>query len=226
MHIIATGNTADIIKYDNNTICKLFKPDYPLMYIEHEFNNAKSIRGLGIDSPTPYKMIHLDERNGILYERVVGETLYTKLKDVADEELDVWIDKFVGLHRKVLHHHVNNVIDYKDFLKIFAADSSNIVSRIDALKSGDSLLHGDYHPGNVMVDTFNRLILIDMMNICKGPVEYDVARTYFLLEGNKEFQNKYLKYMGYKVKELIPYLEVIMLIREKELKQHNRIDYL
>ena len=64
--------------------------------------------------------------------------------------------------------------------------------------------------------------LIDMMNICKGPVEYDVARTYFLLEGNKEFQNKYLKYMGYKVKELIPYLEVIMLIREKELKILNR----
>lgn len=222
MDIIASGNTADVIEQENNTICKLFKPDYPLMYIEHEFNNAKSIRGLGIDTPTPYKMIHLDERNGILYERVVGETLYTKLKDVADEELDVWIDKFAGLHRKVLSHHVDNVIDFKDFLKIHASNSSDVISRIDSLENGDCLLHGDFHPGNVMVDTNNRLILIDMMNICKGPAKYDVARTYFLLEGNKEFQNKYLKYMGYKVKELIPYLEVIMLIREKELKQQNK----
>ena len=218
MHIIATGNTADIIKYDNNTVCKLFKPDYPLTFIEHEFINAQLISGLGIETPTPYKVINLDGRNGIVYERVCGETLYAKLENIREDEQEAWIDIFANLHRKVLNHHVNNVIDYKDFLKIFAADSSNIVSRIDALKNGDSLLHGDYHPGNVIVDTFNRLILIDMMNICKGPVEYDVARTYFLLEGNKEFQNKYLKYMGYKVKELVPYLEVIMLIREKELK--------
>ena len=217
MDIIASGNTADVIEQENNTICKLFKPDYPPIFIEHEFYNAKSIKGIGIDTPTPYRMIHLDGRNGILYERVVGETLYTKLSDVTDEEREAWIDKFADLHRKVISHHVDNVIDYKDFLKMLATDSNDVISRIDDLKNGDCLLHGDYHPGNVMVDTNNRLILIDMMNICKGPVEYDVARTYFLLEGNKELQNKYLKLMGYRVQEIIPYLDVIMLIREKEL---------
>lgn len=45
--MIASGNTADIIEQENNTICKLFKPDYPLIYIEHELNNAKMISGLG-----------------------------------------------------------------------------------------------------------------------------------------------------------------------------------
>ncbi len=222
MDIIASGNTADIIEQENNTICKLFKPDYPLIFIEHEFYNAKLISGLGIETPTPYKVINLDGRNGIVYERVFGETLYAKLEDITEDEQEAWVDIFADLHRKVLNHHVDKVIDFKDFLKILASDSTDILIRIDALKNGDRLLHGDFHPGNVMVDAYNRLILIDMMNLCKGPAEYDVARTYFLLEGNKEFQNKYLKYMGYKVEELIPYLEVIRLIREKELNLRNK----
>ena len=222
MNVIARGNTADLCVYGDNTVCKLFISGYPKTYIEHEFNNSKFARVIGIETPTPYQLISIDGRNGIVYERVLGDTLYNKLNYANEVERDKWIGKFSDLHKEILRHHTDNVIDYKDVLKIFAADSNEIVSRIDTLKNGDCLLHGDYHPGNVMVDTYNRLILIDMMNICKGPAEYDVARTYFLLESNKEFQNKYLRYMGYKVEELIPYLEVIMLIRKRELNLQNK----
>lgn len=55
------------------------------------------------------------------------------------------------------------------------------------------------------------------MNICKGPAIYDVARTYFLLENNKNFQEHYLESMGYELKDIMPYLEVILLVRENEI---------
>lgn len=100
---------------------------------------------------------------------------------------------------------------------MFAAGSAELITKIDALENGDCLLHGDFHPANIMVDRDNQLILIDMMNICKGPAIYDVARTYFLLKGNKKIQEQYLNLMGYEINQIMPYLEVILQIRENEM---------
>ena len=72
-------------------------------------------------------------------------------------------------------------MDYKDFLRLFAAGSPQLLARIEALADGDCLLHGDFHPGNVMVNEDDQLVLIAMMNVCRGPAIYDVARTCFLL---------------------------------------------
>lgn len=104
---------------------------------------------------------------------------------------------------------------------MFAADSVEVTEKINELENGNCLLHGDFHPANIMVDEDNQLILIDMMNICKGPAIYDVARTYFLLENDKRLQNKYLELMGYDMKDIMPYLEVILLIRENEMKNER-----
>lgn len=57
-----------------------------------------------------------------------------------------------------------------------------------------------------------------MMNVCKGTQLYDVARTYFLLSYSKKIQGAYLEKMGYSVKDISPYVEVISLIREDEMK--------
>ena len=84
-------------------------------------------------------------------------------------------------------------------------------------KDGNFVLHGDFHPENVIVDNKSNLFLIDMMNVCKGPMIYDIARTYFLLGYNPIFQERYLSLMGYSMEEIKPYLEVISLVRENEM---------
>lgn len=219
MKLIAKGNTAEILEKNENLIYKLFNDGYPKIYIEHEFDNAKTVFQLGIKTPRAYGLICVEGRDGIVYDRVIGETLSSKMQSANEEELTVWIDRFVGIHKELLSHHSNSVMDYKDFLKMFADDSAEVITQIDALEDGDCLLHGDFHPANIMVNTDNQLILIDMMNVCKGPVIYDVARTYFLLEYNKNLQDQYLELMGYELKDIVPYLEVILLIRENEMKR-------
>lgn len=204
------------MQYDQDLICKLFHPDYPKIYVEHEFNNAKSVFRLGIKTPRAYKMVCIAGRNGILYDRVIGDALSSKIYEANKNEKAVWLNRFVDLHKKLLGHSMDDAMDYKDFLKLFAANSAETIARIDELKDGNCLLHGDFHPGNVMVDANGDLILVDMMNICKGPAAYDIARTYFLLRNHKKLQNEYLEAMGYKLAAIMPYLEVISLLREKE----------
>ena len=217
MEVLARGNTAEIIEYNSNLICKLFNPGYPKIYIEHEFNNAKTVWKMGIKTPRAYNLICMDGRDGIVYNKIIGEELSSKMNNANEKELNAWIERFVDFHTELISHHIDNVIDYKDFLKMFVAGSTEIVAKIDKLENGDCLLHGDFHPANIMVNTDNQLIIIDMMNICKGPAIYDVARTYFLLGYNEGLQHKYLELMGYELKDILPYLEVISLIRENEM---------
>ena len=93
--------------------------------------------------------------------------------------------------------------------------SREIIKEISDLPNGNFILHGDYHPGNVMITAEGRFVIIDLLNVCCGPKEYDVARTFFLL-GNEKWQDKYLKGMGYCIKDIEVYLKIIREIRKCE----------
>jgi len=218
MKLIAQGNTAEIYQYGENLIYKLFYPGYPTDYIKHEYHNAMLARELGIRTPKTYGLIIENGRDGIVYDRIVGEELHQKFNEESDAALSIWLDKFVGFHKQILQYKADDAINYKDFLKMFATDKGTI-AKIDLLPDDNGFIHGDFHLGNVVIDEFGNLVLIDMMNVCKGPALYDIARTYFLLSYDTNLQNQYLERMGCVLEDITPYLEVICDTRENELKR-------
>lgn len=218
MKRIAEGNTAEIFEYGENRICKLFYPEYPKEYIRHEFCNATMAWKLGIRTPIAHELIICNGREGIIYDRIVGEELCRKINVENKTSFGIWIDKFVEFHTRLLQYRVNDAMDYKDFLRMFATDQETI-AKINLLADGNCFIHGDFHLGNVMVDEDGNLVLIDMMNICKGPVLYDIARTYFLLRHDANVQSEYLERTGYTLENIAPYLDVILAIRENEMKR-------
>lgn len=217
MKLITQGNTAEIYEYGKDLICKLFYPGYPKDYIEHEFYNATVAWKLGIRTPKAHAVIADNGRTGIVYDRIIGEELCKKFRGENEAPLSMWMDKFVGFHKQLSQYRVNDVINYKDFLKMFATDKETIM-KINLLADDNCFIHGDFHFGNVMLDELDNLVLIDMMNVCKGPVLYDIARTYFLLNYDANVQNAYLEHMGYTLESITPYLDVIFAIRENEMK--------
>ena len=86
----------------------------------------------------------------------------------------------------------NQLMSYKEFLIAMIKGGSkgrisgDFIKEIRGLPDGNSVLHGDYHPGNVMITGVGEFVIIDLLNVCCGPKEYDVARTFFLLE-NKQW---------------------------------------
>ena len=218
MKLITKGNTAEIYEYGDNLICKLFYPQYPTDYIVHEFHNATMAWELGIRTPKAHRFIMEGERQGIIYDRIVGEVLSVKFSEPSEAAYDAWMDKFVDFHKQLMQYSIDDAISYKDFLKRFATDEETN-AKINALADGNCFIHGDFHLGNVMLDENNKIVLIDMMNVCKGTALYDVARTYFLLSYDNKIQSKYLEKMGYSVKDIMPYLEVILSVRENEMKR-------
>ena len=76
-----------------------------------------------------------DERKGIIYDRIVGEILSVKFNESSERVYDEWMDEFVDFHKQLMQHNIDDVISYKDFLKMFATDEETI-AKINALADG------------------------------------------------------------------------------------------
>lgn len=220
MNLLGKGNTAEVFEYTNGKVCKLFFKGYPHEYIGLEFKNAKEMYRNKINVPQPFQMVMVENREGIIYERIEGKTLQNIITETK-EDVHAVLDMFVHLHLDILTHHSKNVLSYKNYLiamlKNKKVTNQMIFSKVIALPDDDYLLHGDFHPNNILVMPDGTPVVIDFMNVCHGPVLYDIARTYFLIKQyNISLANQYLKKMGVLENSISEYLNIIKLCRKYE----------
>lgn len=220
MKLLGKGNTAEVFEYTNGKVCKLFFEGYPHEYIGLEFKNAKEMYGNKIPVPIPFGMVMIENRKGILYESIEGKTLQKVITETK-EPVDGMLDMFVHLHLDILAHHSKNVLSYKEYLmgmlKNKKVRDQEILNKVMALPDDDHLLHGDFHPNNILIMADGTPVVIDFMNVCCGPVLYDIARTHFLIKQyDFSFANRYLKKMGVLENDISKYLNVIECCRKYE----------
>jgi len=224
MNLIAKGNTAEIFDYAEGSICKLFNAGYPVESVRNEFYNAKLLYDLKLPVPKCYEQIVLNDRHGLIYERVNGADLSTYLMDISKYRMV--LSTLVNM-QKTLHDYESDLLpSYKDFVRGTIGDTDkDLISLLDELPDGNTLCHGDLHPGNIMIDGNGEVKVIDFINLCRGPKEYDIARTYYLLAysrlpedmSNKEdlaamrerFANDYLDEMGLDIQDIRLYLALV-----------------
>ena len=236
MERIGIGNTAEVFAFERNKVCKLFHEGYPRECAEMDYQNSKLVNELNIPSPKAYELVKLNGRNGIIYDRLYGTSLLELL--MAGSQNAKLVPQMVDLQKRMLEKHTEACTNYKDFLRglLYEDNEETLIIRkkIDALPDGDCLCHGDYHPGNVWINENGEAQVIDFMNICFGPREYDIARTHFLItqggmpEGLAEEQEnyirqmqqilgkEYLKLMRVEKDDLEKYLDVIAICRKYE----------
>lgn len=218
--LLGKGNTAEVFEYGEGKVCKLFFEGYPREYVELEYRNAQEMYQLKLSVPKPFEIVTVENRIGIIYERIDGETLLSRMYE-RKEECGAMMAMFVQLHRKLLEHHSRSVLPYKDFLIAMVRgkgiDNPTLIDEINSLPDDDCILHGDFHPGNVLVKSDGTPVIIDFMNVCHGPALYDVARTFFLFnQNNEELAHRYLKEMNVVEKDITGYLTVIKKCRQYE----------
>ena len=120
---------------------------------------------MGINTPHVYDIAFIEERYGIIYEKLNGTTLLSKI-NTENTNVDLWIEKFVNFHKDFLNYQSDVLINYKDFLKLFASESEDLIKKIDNLQDGNFVLHGDFHPENILIDNKSNFILIDISIMC------------------------------------------------------------
>ena len=235
MKILGRGNTAEAIEQDALRICKLFYEGYPIAAIEQECRNAELMWSLGLPVPRVHGMINTGNRTGIVYDRLYGRTMLDMLlEDMSNEAL---IKQMAGLHKRIISFRTDKPVYYKQFLHscvgIRTELNAPLHNKIDKLPDGSCLCHGDYHPANIIIDDDGGLWIIDFINVCYGPWEYDVARTYFLIEEGEvpeaalhreeealvkeRLLGVYLKELGISYEDIAEYITVIKECRKYEI---------
>ena len=239
LSVIGIGNTATVYEWQDHRVLKLFYEGYPQSAVKLEYRNARAISHMTFDKPNAYEMVMVQERHGIVYDRVDGTTLEAWLLSEMDIVKGAWI--LADFHKKILEHTHDDLPSYKEFLRYMIgqgeAESAKVLfDKIQELPEVNHLCHGDYHPANIfMVD--DQPVVIDFMNVCRGPKEYDVARTYYLIAYTPvakdiedqdlmmklklELANMYLSNMGMTYEAIEMYLNIIREARKIECPDEN-----
>ncbi|WP_050943034.1 hypothetical protein [Bacillus methanolicus] len=72
--LIGRGNTAEVFEFSNKEVLKLFYEKIPFEYIEKEYETSRVINQLGIPSPNVRELTELDNKWGIIYEKIIGRS--------------------------------------------------------------------------------------------------------------------------------------------------------
>lgn len=240
--LMGKGNTANVYEWTEDKVIKLFHKDYPKVDIEREFKNAKILTHMNFAKPTAYEIVNYKDQMGIIYDRIKGELLLDMLLRTGN--LGLCAEYMANLHKKILNNKICDVQNYKEFLKTNimrtreSEEREKILFLLEKLPDEFSLCHGDFHPGNIFISD-GQTIVIDLMNICHGPLLYDVARTIFLIEYTpvpsetkdnkkliqvkKRLAEHYLKQMDITRDMIQDYLSVIIAARPGENPDENEV---
>jgi Ser/Thr protein kinase RdoA (MazF antagonist) len=177
---------SDIIECDGMLVVKLYVSNVPKETVEEEMRLTSVVRECGIRAPQVRELIEDSGRWGFSYEKLEGPT-YLDL--MAEEGCD-----FEGLgrslallHRDIHEHSEENMPALKDRLRATIEGSEGrdelrkrALEVLAELPDGDSICHGDFHPGNVIVTDKGEYVL-DWIDASAGHNLADVARTMLLI---------------------------------------------
>lgn len=199
--LVRRGNK---VVYDlGDKIAKVFNETKPVSDVFNEALNLARINECGIRSPKALEVTKLegDEAGwALITTKVPGVTLAEKIEaepQCFGEHLEQFVDLQIEIHgytSPLLNRQGDKYARMINSLEaINATTRYNLLERLDGLKKGTAVCHGDFNPSNVIVSEDGTLSVCDWAHATQGAPAADVAMTYLLFSlTSKEQAEAYL----------------------------------
>lgn len=205
LKMIGQGNTAEIYEFEEHKIIKMFRQGISKEIAILEYNKALFIQSYINNVPKAYDFIENKGRYGIVYDKVNGKDMIrVMIKSIIriDYYSRILAHNHIAIHNNLVNSEQDFTVKEKLVFDIKAVEVMTdeekdfVIKYLTELSDGDSLCHFDYHPGNIMIQG-KEPVIIDWMTACVGNPCADVARTYIILTYGE------LPNAGYFVRKLV-----------------------
>ena len=195
---IAKGANGAVYRYDDETIVKTYFAKDALPEIKQERENARRAFVLGINTAIPYGIVRVGESYGTVTE-LLNATSVTKLIRNSPDDLTqaatYYIDMLKSIHAiEVKDGEVPDMketaLAWVDFVAphLPADQAAKLQALVNAIPKQNTLMHGDYHTNNIMVQNGEPL-LIDMDTLCMGHPVFELGSMFNAFVGFSELNH-------------------------------------
>ena len=204
---IAKGANGAVYRYDDETILKTYFAKDALPEIKQERENARKAFVLGINTAIPYGIVRVGDGYGTVTELLNAVSVTKLIKNNPDdmsEAAKYYIDMLKNIHSIEVED--GEVPDMKETALAWADfvakhipedQGKKLRALIEAVPKRNTLLHGDYHTNNIMVQDSEPL-LIDMDTLCMGHPVFELGSMFNAFIGYSELDHSVTeKFFGY-----------------------------
>ena len=204
---IAKGANGAVYRYDDETIVKTYYSKDSLPEIRQERENARRAFVLGINTAIPYGIVRVGDGYGTVTE-LLNAVNVTKL--LCDDPINIekpaeyYVDLLKSIHAVEAEEGDfpdmrETALIWADFVAGYLPEDQGrkLRSMIEAIPKQNTLLHGDYHTNNVMIQNCEPL-LIDLDTLCVGHPIFEFGSMYNAFLGFSALDHSAIKrFMGY-----------------------------
>ena len=185
--LLGQGGNGSVYRLDDDKIVKVYKPWMTRETIDQERSFARNAFMNGVPSVIAYDLVRCNDCYGVVFELIKSKTLGQTMRE-NPEKLEEYTDKYVALAKQLHSIHVKpgTFTDIRTVLhsripkiaKWTSQEERDLLnSLIDCIPESDTIIHNDLHPGNIMIQD-GELLLIDMPEMCNGPTACDLVGIY------------------------------------------------
>ena len=204
---IAKGANGAVYRYDDETILKTYFAKDALPEIKQERENARRAFVLGINTAIPYGIVRVGDSYGTVTELLKATSVTELIRD-NPQDLSLPAKYYVDMLKSIHAIQVDDgevpdmketALNWAEFVSQHIPEDQGKKLRelIQAVPKRNTLMHGDYHTNNIMVQNGEPL-LIDMDTLCMGHPVFELGSMFNAFVGYSELDHQNMvEFFGY-----------------------------
>jgi len=220
LELIGKGAKGDVYRVDDELVVKVYNSKNMFKDIERENELAKKAFVSGIPTAISFGVVTVGNRYGSLFELVNSITVSSLIRnnpDNLEEYAKVMADLAKQIHstdavKLELPDYMPEVYNWvNEGIRHVDEDLTNrILEMLDAMPKATTMIHGDFHTGNIMQQNDEYLLIdMDRLSVCNPIVELCGVYMFYVAFG--ELDPSFVeKFMGFSYETAKKYYDFFM----------------
>lgn len=188
--LIANGRTSNVHRFGDRGVAKVLTDATPQHWAQAEASFTSAVRELGLPAPDVRDVVAIDGRAAVIFEHIEGPSMWQRMLE-RPHDVAALARELASIQRAIhdagVPEGLPSLVDrlrlkFTASRELSEEERARAAEMLDQQPVGAALLHGDLHPGNILLGP-NGPVVIDWFDATVGHPAADIARTMLLLDG-------------------------------------------